>query len=91
MGKMAQLLHMFQTAFQPKQTQESVIENTIIFDKKYKLIVKSNQFQYYVDMMDWIDQHSNGNVDVKMFGDGWMYFLFENPDDAIIFKIKYSI
>jgi hypothetical protein len=41
-------------------------------------------------MLHWVDENSKGDVDVRRPGDGWIYFAFEDPDDALVFKIMYS-
>jgi len=66
------------------------------FHKRYKTIVKVDVHKgiEYVSMMEWIDQNSKGSVDVKSISDGYgtlvLYYGFENSDDALVFKIKYS-
>ena len=60
------------------------------FDKKYKTIVSCKYYAGYLEMLDWINQHSNKSVDVKFHNDT-IYIGFENYDDAIVFKIKYSL
>ena len=77
------------------------------FDPKYKIILCKGIDSQYVEMINWVDRNSKNSVDVKVFnakphGDKWvetqpsqdnnMVFLgFENEDDAIYFKIKYSL
>lgn len=61
------------------------------FDKKYKTIVRCDYYAGYLEMLDWINQHSNSSVDVKIDNGVAIYVAFENPDDATIFKIKYSL
>jgi hypothetical protein len=64
-----------------------------VFDKKYKTIVSVKSSLAYVEMLDWVNKNSHGSVDV-WFNDtpnGVIIDLaFENQDDALIFKIKYS-
>ncbi len=63
------------------------------FDKKYKIVVTVKSSPSYMEMMDWVNTHSSGSVDV-WFNDTPSGVLidmaFENIDDALIFKIKYS-
>jgi hypothetical protein len=45
-------------------------------------------------MIDWINNNSDGSVDVKFAHENksqMVYFAFENDDDATYFKIKYNI
>ena len=57
----------------------------------------------YIEMIDWVDQNSTGDVSVKLCSstqkdDKWyadsqgfdrVFFAFENADDALLFRIKY--
>lgn len=67
------------------------------FDRKYKIIIKYyygprfNQ-QYDEEMVNWIQTNSNGSVDLKISDKSQHYYIgFEDPDDALFFKIKYSV
>jgi hypothetical protein len=66
------------------------------FDEKYKIIIKLNYSPefHYLETLDWIDRNSKDSVDVAVVGEGAgpisIYYAFENSDDALIFKIKYS-
>jgi len=65
-----------------------------IFDKKYSIIIKRNYQPGYIDMLEWVNLNSNNSVDVKFnnaYGSEAIYIGFENSDDALFFKIKYSI
>jgi hypothetical protein len=45
-------------------------------------------------MLDWVNKNSHGSVDASFNDtpDGMVIDLaFENQDDALIFKIKYSV
>jgi len=66
------------------------------FDKKYKTIIKVNygpEF-HYTETLDWINRNSRNSVDIAVVGEGAgpvsIYYAFENSDDALVFKIKYS-
>lgn len=65
------------------------------FDKKYKVIIETSNMRDYFGMMDWVNLNSKDSVDVKTTMDNGhdikFYFAFENTDDALIFKIKYSL
>jgi hypothetical protein len=63
------------------------------FDKKYKVIVKYKYHSEYISIMDWLNNNSNGSVDIKIIeGQGYtMYVGFTDESDALFFKIKYSI
>lgn len=89
---MAQLLSMFRK----KHSMESLIEEKPkhVFDRKYKTIVSVKSKITYVEMLDWVNKNSNGSVDVWFNDtpDGVIIDVaFEDPDDALIFKIKYSV
>jgi hypothetical protein len=65
-----------------------------VFDKKYKVIVSVKSNPTYLEMLDWVNKNSHDSVDV-WFNDTPNGIIidvaFANPDDALIFKIKYSI
>jgi hypothetical protein len=91
MGKMAQLLSSVRKLFEPK-VEEEIFEpiKQPVFAEKYKTIVKCEGSPNYLTMLHWVDENSKGDVDVRRPGDGWIYFAFEDPDDALVFKIMYS-
>ncbi len=68
-----------------------------LFDKKFKVIIKTKITNDYFDRLEWVNNHSNGAVEVRVIGvthslEGEdVFFAFVDPDDALIFKIKYSI
>lgn len=72
---------------------ESLIEEKPenIFDRKYKTIVRVNSRDNYLEMVDWVDLNSKGSVEVRYASSNKIDVAFENSDDAIIFKIKYSV
>ena len=64
------------------------------FDTKYKTIVKRSYKPGWVQMLEWVNSNSNGLVAVKFnnrYGYEAIYIGFEDLDDALFFKIKYSI
>ena len=75
---------------------EIVIQQPV-FDRKYKTILEYRYNENYSEMVNWIDFHSNGSVDVqygKDFSEGLyniktVFYGFEDPDDALIFRIKF--
>ena len=74
------------------QTVENHNES-MLFDKKYKIIIKYNYGFDYTEMLDWVNKNSKGSVDIKFDSnatDHALYLAFEEIDDALIFKIKYS-
>jgi hypothetical protein len=47
----------------------------------------------WIKMIHWVNDNSTGDVDVKFdqqYGQECIYISFEDPDDALFFKIKYS-
>jgi hypothetical protein len=77
---------------------ESLIEEKPkhIFDKKYKTVISVKSRPDYLEMLDWVNLNSHGAVDVwfnapVLLGNVIIDVAFEDPDDALIFKIKYSI
>lgn len=66
---------------------------SVLFDKKYKIIIKYNYGPNYTEMLDWVNKNSKGLVDIKFDSNitsCTLYLAFEEIDDALIFKIKYS-
>jgi hypothetical protein len=63
-----------------------------IFDKRYKAVVRKRFTPYYFEMLNWANEHSKGQIAVSVCSEttGDVYFAFENEDDALVFKIKYS-
>ena len=64
-----------------------------VFHRKYKTIVSVNSTWSYLEMIDWVNKNSYGSVDVWFNDtpDGVIIDVaFENVDDALVFKIKYS-
>ena len=61
------------------------------FDKKYQVVVEYQLQDEYVSIIDWLNTNSFGSVDIKIVeGRGYaMYVAFEDPADALIFKIRY--
>jgi len=70
------------------------------FERKYKIIVRCDWPESYPEMIDWLDKNSSGLVSIKSNGtvdlnslesrSQALYIGFENPDDALFFKIKYK-
>ena len=96
MGLKAQLLQTVRKLFKSKVVDVAV-EPIIppVFDKKYKIIVKytyGRNFIYDCEMVDWLNTHSTGLVDLKIEPILRQYYIaFEDIDDALVFKIRYSI
>jgi hypothetical protein len=66
-----------------------------VFDPKYKTVIRCECGPMYLEMLEWVNNNSSGSVDAKFeigFGHGIdvIYLGFENKDDALVFKIKYS-
>ncbi|HEY6435658.1 MAG TPA: hypothetical protein VIY47_03645 [Ignavibacteriaceae bacterium] len=65
------------------------------FEEKYKTIITVIDPDNYVDMMNWINSYSKNSVDIKIdtneIDSFAVTFAFENSDDALVFKIKYSV
>ena len=64
-----------------------------VFDRKYKTVVSVKSTWSYLEMIDWVNKNSYGSVDV-WFNDTpngvIIDIAFENSNDALVFKIKYS-
>ena len=77
--------------------EEKPKENTSPeFDPKYKVVVRVECSPKYMEMLEWVNKNTAGNVDVKFDIGGlctvrYVYLGFEDTDDALIFKIKYSV
>lgn len=94
MEKMAQLFRTIQQVFATKKKIEiSTSDGEPVFDKRYKEIVRQSYTPNYLDMLDWVNRNSNNSVEVKFnntYGHEGIYIGFENADDALLFKIRYS-
>ncbi len=73
-----------------------------MFDRtRYKIIIKFLTPDNYTEMLDWVNNNTNGSVKVEksreLYQNGptsatsMIYMGFENPDDATFFKIKYAV
>lgn len=76
-----------------------------VFDPKYKIIIGKKLDFNYVEMIHWVNDNSKSSVEVKFFhskkinnewymtdpleSDMYIFFGFEDLDDALCFKIKY--
>jgi len=65
-----------------------------VFDDRFKTVIRCKSPLGYLEMLDWVNKNSNGSVQTK-FVEGAdevvFYFGFEDKDDALLFKIKYSM
>lgn len=95
---MVQLLHTLrQQLFTKKVPVAEIVIQQPVFDSKYKTILEYRYNENYSEMVNWIDFHSNGSVDIKYDGDFQsgcydlksVFYGFEDPDDALIFRIKF--
>ena len=69
------------------ETTETV---TPIFDKKYSIIIKCKYSVDHFELISWVNLNTRGAADVKIVPEA-VYIGFENSDDALFFKVKYSI
>ena len=83
MGKMAQLLHIFQKL--PKEISAPVFSEPI-FDKKYKIIVKCKYTPSHTEMLECVKYQGSFVTGLEN-----AYFGFQDSGDALFFKIKYSV
>jgi hypothetical protein len=61
------------------------------FDKKYSIVVKCPYSEAtFPGILYWLNENCVGAVDIKMIFDT-LLVGFEDSDDALIFKIRYSI
>jgi len=62
--------------------------------RKYKTVVTVKSRPEYMEMLEWVNSNSLGSVGV-WFNDSAegpiIDVAFEDPDDALVFKIKYSV
>ncbi len=78
-------------------TKNQDLTPTPYFDKSFKTIITYNVDGNYYHLLDWLNSNSRGKVEIKL-SDSMIdnftvkaFIGFEYPDDALIFKIKYSI
>jgi hypothetical protein len=66
-----------------------------VFDKKYKIVIKCKFTDEYFKMVDWVNENSQGLVDIRFNAAtneiDTVFVAFEDLDDALVFKIKYSL
>lgn len=72
-------------------TESLIEEKPNSFDRKYKTVVRVNSRDSYIEMLEWLNLNSIGSVDVKYASSDKIDVAFENRDDALIFKIKFSV
>ena len=67
----------------------------ILLNPKCKTVIRCPyKKEKHFEMLDWVNDNSSGLVDVVIVdwnNDTSVYVGFENEDDSIFFKIKYSI
>ena len=62
------------------------------FDNKFKTVIERKYNDSSWEMVDWVNNNSKGDVDVKFItseNNSLVYFAFENADDALYFGIKF--
>jgi hypothetical protein len=72
---------------------------TPTFDRKFKVIIRTDFTNDYFEQIDWVNSNSIGLVEVRNMSTSSgintykndIYFAFEDPSDATYFKIKYSL
>lgn len=67
------------------------------FDSNFKVILRVKYTDNYFEKLFWLNNNSIGKVEIKILReinskteDSEFFFGFENPDDAILFRIKYE-
>ena len=86
-----------------KEEDEST-EVMPMFADRFTTILQCDYDENSIEMLDWINRNSISGVEVKIYPPERMYFAqtakikkriiyigFENTDDALFFKIKYSL
>jgi len=70
----------------------------IVFDNKFRTVVKCVYSERYPEILDWLHSNTSGAVDIKLdyalapdVRPMDIFVGFENVDDALVFKIKFSI
>lgn len=65
------------------------------FNEKYKTVISFKVGPEYMEMLNWVDMNSCGNICVQFDKIGSVvsavHLGFESYDDALIFKIRYPI
>jgi len=84
------LLTIQRTLFLNKKKMEQILDVAPEFDKKFTTIISCTSTPNYLNMIDWINTNSKDAVEVKIEGN-IIFVGFVNSDDALFFKIKYSI
>lgn len=62
------------------------------FNNKFKTVIERKYNDSSWEMVDWVNNNSKGDVDVKFItseNNSLVYFAFENADDALYFGIKF--
>jgi len=64
------------------------------FDEKFRTIIKfPYQQEMYLELLYWLHDNTSGSADVKVLsnhGNVIVFVGFENPEDALVFKIRFS-
>lgn len=62
-------------------------------DSQYPIVIRCDYTHNFMEMIDWVNLNSADTVDVQFdnqYGQEAIYIKFKDPDDALIFRIRYS-
>lgn len=100
------ITNLIEKLFRKKPVEPVEAKASSMFDRKYKTVLKFTKTTEYSSMIDWVDKNSTGLVSIRQVSatlkidpstggflqiNSTVYVGFENEDDAIFFRIKYSI
>jgi len=90
---MEQFWNIFRKSKTSSEPPKKAVSPTVSFKNDYSNIVAVDYTHSYYDILDWINQNSSGQVEVKFensYGYEKIYIAFEKEQDALIFKIRFS-
>ena len=80
---------LFSTKSDVIDTEEIKLEDPLQFEPKYKTVIEFTVDESYTEMLYWLHSNSSGSISIKGRSKSQVCIGFENPDDAIVFRIKF--
>lgn len=82
------------SAKQPLPPDSIIYRKHPLFDARFKIVIEHPRDDGYYQLLEWVNSNSHGSVQMAYEADHGgerIFIAFEDPDDALFFKIKYSV